>query len=62
MAKLIITPLRVAIEPGQQVMFRLQGLDQFGRNMNVAKEAVTWTAGGGTIAAGTFTVDQIDEL
>ncbi|MGC8625290.1 MAG: ATP-binding protein, partial [Phycisphaerae bacterium] len=60
LAKLIITPVRVAIEPGQQVVFRVQGLDQFGRNMDVAKDAVTWTASGGTIAAGTFTAGALE--
>ena len=62
LAKLLIVPARAAIEPGQKVLFRVQGLDQFGRNMDVAKEAVSWTAGGGTIAAGNFTAGALEGI
>ena len=60
LTKLVITPSRAAVEPGQQVVFRTQGIDQFGRNMDVAKEAVVWTAGGGNIAAGAFTAGTLE--
>ena len=55
MAKLIILPTSAAVEPGQKVVFHVQALDQFGRNMDMAKEAVAWTANGGMVTDGTFT-------
>ncbi len=62
LAKLLIVPPRAAIEPGQKALFRVQGLDQFGRNMDVAKEAVIWTAGGGAMAAGNFTAGALEGI
>jgi hypothetical protein len=60
LAKLMITPARVAAEPDQQVVLRVQGIDQFGRNMDVATETVAWTASGGTISAGSFTAGALE--
>ncbi len=60
LTKLVVTPSRATVEPGQQIIFRTQGIDQFGRNMEVAKEAVVWTAGGGSIAAGAFTAGALE--